>query len=239
MTDQIEIGEYIQGTFNFFNSKFVDPTLDAVIRDAKAALASITRAMKAFLADPVTPVHVEAVDTSVVKRGLPQLRWITDQPAPLGGVDGGPFVDDPTSIAARDRIRISKVELWYSRVIDGIRTTYLPPGAGVKPMVVAHGITEKTAYNSLEIPPGDFVKEIVARTGNRVDSMKIHTRFGMTLEAGAKGGEKDATTPNSTALLDPNKFVIGFHGRSGVELDAIGVVMATFVKCDWTGFLSA
>ena len=61
--------------------------------------------------------------------------------------------------------------------------------------------------------------EIHGRSGTFVDSLVIITSTGHTYSFGGGGG------PTFRYVVPPNRSITGFCGRSGIYIDAIGVVI--------------
>jgi Jacalin-like lectin domain len=74
----------------------------------------------------------------------------------------------------------------------------------------------------LSLQPGEYITEVSGRYGSLVDSITTRTSRSQTMTWGGLGGVKgfDYQAP-------PGTQIVGFWGRSGQLIDAIGVLMAT------------
>lgn len=233
MMDQIRLAIDIKNTFAFFHSNFVDPTLNAVQAGAQAGLQAIKSAVNDFLDDPIAPVRIDTLNTSIVEHGLPNLQWKNTDSDLAGKLDGGiQFRDPPITVAVRDRIRISKIELSAGQRVDWLRTTYTSDSGASQ--IFTNGKSGGAERSPLNIAAGDFVSHIYARTGSTLDNITIWTKNGDHIAGGGQGGANYHTLPSQDVIDDPNKFITGFFGRAGNNVDAIGVVTAQFLNCRWT-----
>jgi hypothetical protein len=85
----------------------------------------------------------------------------------------------------------------------------------------AHGGPGGT-LNDIALQRGEFVKTIRGKYGALVDSMTIVTNFRTYGPFGGTGGSNDYSYSAPVG-----SEIIGFTGRSGALLDAVGVMITT------------
>jgi hypothetical protein len=77
------------------------------------------------------------------------------------------------------------------------------------------------------LKPEDFVTDVAGRSGSRVDNLQVTITDGRRVGGGGSGGAPfDLANPSGY-------FTMGFHGRSGSELDAIGVTYGKLEPATW------
>jgi hypothetical protein len=131
---------------------------------------------------------------------------------PSGGGGGGPFADPFDSfrvvrVTIRSGAFVDAVQMTHERV-DGSLVTF-PFHGGV-------GGGEQT----LDLFAGEHIIRIDGRFGQFVDSINIHTDRGRTLSGGGDGG-----VMGYEYNAPPGFEIEGFIGRSGIFIDAIGVIL--------------
>ncbi|GAA1989890.1 jacalin-like lectin [Nocardiopsis rhodophaea] len=146
-----------------------------------------------------------------------EFSWTTDDAVqmsdPTGGPHGTPFTDvariaagaRPTALTLRAGSRIDAVGMRYA---DGTRT--------------AHGGTGGTAAE-LSLETGENLASVTLSTGKknghtRVFSAEFRTDRGRTLAVGTP------TTDTVTYTAPVGWRIAGFHGRSGDEVDKLGLI---------------
>jgi hypothetical protein len=136
--------------------------------------------------------------------------------AAYGGDGGQPFddranltVDDPIKVVwIRSGDRLDQIGAEYS---SGRKVNFGPPFAG---------------YQKLELQPGEYISSVRYSLGShknpqdfRVFGIEITTNFGHTL----KGGTMDDMRLVIKEIAPYGEAIWGFHGRSGREIDNLGV----------------
>lgn len=131
---------------------------------------------------------------------------------PAGGLGGNVFIDSPIP---SDAI-IRSIQIYSDSEVRGIGMTY-QCNESVQAMPV-HGSTD-TPRTDFVLREKEYVKGISGKYGDRIDSLQIHTNLRTSALFGSSGG----TVPyNFDVPAGVN--VIGFVGRAGSSLDAIGCV---------------
>lgn len=130
-----------------------------------------------------------------------------------GGEGGTPFTDVATVPIGR---RVTQVNLRAGSRVDQVGLV-LSDGT-----TYTHGGTGGTA-RSLTLSSGEYLTSVTLHSGTRNGTVRIFyvrftTSWGRTVEGGT-------TTTSSTTLTAPSGWQIsGFHGRSGDEVDKLGLI---------------
>jgi len=134
---------------------------------------------------------------------------------PAVGGNGGVSFDDSDIVSLKTDIASMTVR-YSNKVIDGIRIDYQNGvvseygGQGLQASVIQLADNERISQIT--------VSESIDQT--RISGIEIQTTTGRGLKAGV---ETDRKTWYPSL---PNGKIIGFHGRSGAELDQLGVIIA-------------
>lgn len=130
---------------------------------------------------------------------------------PSGGTGGVEFED-----VIPPGARLSKITIRHGSRVDAIGISYEPMEGGVIDLPLHGG--EGGEEDTFSIDPGDFLVGISGRYGSRVDSITLHTYKGSSRTYGENGGSADFSYRLN------GMEVVGFHGHSGSELDAVGPI---------------
>lgn len=135
---------------------------------------------------------------------------------PSGGSGGAVFTDD--LIDTSEKIKSVRV-----RVTPGIATI------GSVQLIVENGTSTRAlnehggAIGTVEeffLDDDEFITEIKGRYGLVVDSIEFETSKQLSHRFGGNGGNADYV------YQAPDGFeIVGFHGKAGVAVDALGVIM--------------
>jgi len=129
-----------------------------------------------------------------------------------GGRGGTPFSDTNIPQGAR----ISEVRVYAGQYVDGIQAVYtLPDGRALEGPV--HGGTSG-GRNVFRLDSGEYIVGISGRYGDVVDSLALRTNRRTSQAFGGRGGDR-----NFTFQVPAGNQAIGFMGRAGRYLDAIGL----------------
>jgi hypothetical protein len=131
-----------------------------------------------------------------------------------GGTGGGEFTDDYIG----DTSKVVEIRVSHGRVIEGIQIAY-EMSDGTRHPLRMHG----GAGGPLEVftlHRDEYITGIGGRYGDFVDSLQIRTNKQRTTHFGGNGGTADYVyeAPEGTEI-------VGFCGRSGDVIDAIGVIL--------------
>lgn len=128
-----------------------------------------------------------------------------------GGTGGNPFSDSPNK-----DFTVYGIKIRYGFFIDSIQIIYnSPTGLQFQNQHGGNGGIEFSFF----LNPGEYITGLSVRYGKFIDALRIHTNKRVSPFFGGPGGS------NFQTLYAPNnQYVIGFHGRSGVYLDAIGII---------------
>ena len=131
-----------------------------------------------------------------------------------GGPGGNYFSDQP-----RGDCSLYAIKIRAGLYIDSIQAIYMTQ-SGEQPQVQhgGHGGIEHTFH----LNPGEYIQRIDIRYGRFVDAIKFYTNFRQSSFYGGPGGSTLISIPRPENC--PNCRAIGFHGRSGTLLDAIGII---------------
>ena len=192
-----------------------------------------------FLAGIAVAAAFIAVFGALLSGFLYVLSWLI-QPELLSGLEvggkGGSLFRDNISISNETKTwlfkdypstkptqwEISKIDIWAGNVVDAIQCHWRgkasTPAEGMAVSGVKHGGNGGTKY-TFELEPGEYIVRIKCMVGIRVDSIAIETSQKTSTIFGGTGGDRKCI------LSGP---VIGFYGREGVVMDAIGVQIPIF-----------
>jgi hypothetical protein len=133
----------------------------------------------------------------------------------VGGTGGNPFQD----AAIPSNARISEVRIASGSFVDSVQLAYtLPDGRTATGSL--HGGTGGQV-STLRLDSDESIVAISGRYGQNIDSLRIHTNKRTSSLYGGSGGRQDFRIE-----VPSGNQVIGFIGRSGRYLDAIGLIYA-------------
>jgi len=153
---------------------------------------------------------------SVVLAGIMALAWqahAAELTRIVGGPGGAPFVDRPERGA-----RVGALAIGAGALIDSVSAVYQTPdgrrfpsarhgGPGGGPCVIA-------------LDPDERIVAIRGRHGQYVESIQIITNKRMSRVCGGPGGGTEFRID-----VPPNHTVVGWAGRAGTYLDAVGLAL--------------
>ena len=134
---------------------------------------------------------------------------------PSGGTGGKSFVDDAIDY---DGVYLKEIRVRSGKRIDSIQCiyeesdghTYIGPTNGGSGGESNHFILDDD----------EFIQEVRGRYGSRLDSIQFITDRQQSPVYGGSGGG------SQFRYMAPENFeIIGFFGRAGEEVDAIGVIL--------------
>jgi hypothetical protein len=162
--------------------------------------------------------------------GTPKLRYTQISTPSWGGSGGQPFNDVDITTYFQNRTRIHSIGLRSGARVDQLRTGYLSK-LDSQPICMTHGgYGGGSDQGDITLPEGCLVTSVSGRAGAGVDQLTIDTDQ-LSISGGGKGGH--AFGPWTPSEAGPGAIVLGFRGRSGSELDQIGVVCARLEPATW------
>lgn len=129
-----------------------------------------------------------------------------------GGRGGSPYSDQEAPAGAR----IAEIRVRSGRVVDSVQVIYLLPN-GRYAQGAQHGSTNSDEH-IFRLESDEYVIGLSGRYGNTVDSMHIITNKRISPQFGGPGGDRDYRID-----VPPGNQAIGFAGRAGDSMDAIGL----------------
>jgi len=149
-----------------------------------------------------------------------EFQWTLNRNFKLSDQFGGPHgtsYNDVNQITANDPV-VSEIGFCAGSRVDQVNLT-LSDGT-----TFTHGGTGGTAQ-SLSMESGEYVNEVTMCSGEKDGHTRIfYISFTTNLGRSISGGTTTTTTVTYTA---PDGWqIVGFHGRSGTELDKMGVIYA-------------
>jgi hypothetical protein len=133
---------------------------------------------------------------------------------PSGGYGGSPFVDSIPSSAVPSEILIHS-----GSYVDALQMVLQLPNGQIGYMD-RHG-GDGGDDDTFDLRDGEYITAIGGRYGQYVDSIQFYTNMRISTIYGGSGGEADYYYE-----APPGWQIVGFYGRSGDFVDAIGVVLA-------------
>jgi hypothetical protein len=135
---------------------------------------------------------------------------------PSGGQGGGPFSDTEIS----EKSKVLAVQVTFGEYVDSIRLEYQDENQTVQELE-KHGGQGSTA-KTFVLAKEDHLTGISGLYGQNIDCLSLHTQLGRTSEL--YGKYRTGLQPFEYKVA-PGEEVIGFHGRSGALIDAIGIII--------------
>jgi len=135
---------------------------------------------------------------------------------PSGGGGGIPFYDNVNGLAPNSRI--NRIIIAAQERVQCIHIFTVD-----EQDLGQHGICGGN-FDVFTLPDNDFITSVTGVSGDRVESIEFETWLGGCARFGGPGGFK-----NYEFHAPPGLEIFGFFGRSGDEIDAIGVYMRRHV----------
>jgi hypothetical protein len=145
---------------------------------------------------------------------LAQAGIATSHGAIAGGPGGSPFSDNPPAAHARVAAVMVRSGSW----IDSVQVLYQMPD-GSRFESARHG-GPGGGPGVFVLEPGERITAISGSHGQYVHSIRIHTDRRSSREYGVAAGAPFRIE------VPPGRTMVGFVGRSGAYLDAIGLALA-------------
>lgn len=134
---------------------------------------------------------------------------------PSGGQGGNYFSDKQTGglrvteVRVRSGAFIDAIQFVYKNVIDQEIAGQQHGGNGGNPSV-------------FKLQQGEYITRITGKHGDFIDSFQLVTNYGRIKGWGGTGGSS-----HYTYSAPPGSSIFGLFGRSGVYVDAVGVILST------------
>jgi catechol 2,3-dioxygenase-like lactoylglutathione lyase family enzyme len=146
------------------------------------------------------------------------LPGLTQQPTSTeiaGGPGGTGFSDSQPEAGAR----ILEVHIRSGDGVDSVQVLFaLPDGRTV--MSSRRG-GSGGRLNAFRLDSGEYITGLSGRSGNYIDSVRIHTNKRTSQTFGGRGGDRDFRID-----VPVGNQAVGIAGRAGDYLDAIGLIFA-------------
>jgi hypothetical protein len=134
---------------------------------------------------------------------------------PSGGGGGDRFDDEPL---LETGTRVVRVVIRTGELVDSVQITHIRPNDTL--LDLPHHGGFGGGQQLLDLNVGERITQIDGRYGQLADSINIRTNQGRVLSGGGGGGV------DGYVYQAPSGFeIVGFFGRSGELMDAIGVVL--------------
>lgn len=138
---------------------------------------------------------------------------------PSGGIGGSDFEDIPPANA-----RIKSLTVWYREWVDAIQVFW---SDGTSSQKHGGGSGDGT---TIPLADGEYLVGISGKYGAKVDSIRFVTNQGTHGPYGGDGGDvkyhyNDAKHED-VKPTSPSVTIVGFWGRAGDHIDAIGCVFS-------------
>jgi len=148
--------------------------------------------------------------------GSPGRRPGQEGDAGVAGGDGGSPFSDPEP---RSDMRLAEIRVYAGERVDAIQAVYESNGRIVEGARHGGGGGRATVFR---LDRDEYVTGVSGRHGNVIDSIRIHTNKRTSELFGGSGGERDFRLD-----APAGNQVVGFTGRAGRYLDAIGLTYTT------------
>lgn len=202
--------------------------LDATLEDRAQQVDEDAGTLQALVAairrDPTVSQTVPQLVS--LSYGLPALNVTTPALALQEGGGGGSAWWDATAQTILDGNALQQVTLAGGQYLDSITSVY-----GGTPL--KHGGGGGKASQPLVLQSAEFIAVVSGRFGKYVDQLTLLTTKGQSRDAGGGGGGGAFSWSLPAASGTDYTVVVGFGGRSGRYVDAIGPMTATFSPATW------
>ena len=155
------------------------------------------------------------VAIAVVMADTPALSRQSGSTDIAGGRGGNPF-SDPQQAAGT---RVTEVRIRSGEMIDAIQMVYETISGSSMDAGLHGGSGGRLNYFRLDAD--EYITGISGRCGDLIDSLRIHTNKKTSPLFGGSGGNRDYQI-----LVPGGTEAVGFTGRSGQRLDAVGLIYA-------------
>jgi hypothetical protein len=149
---------------------------------------------------------------SLLGGGLPAFAQQIASTEIVGGPGGGDFSDSQPPAGAR----VTEVWVRTGERVDSVQMMYTLPGRRTV-TGPRHGGTGG-GLNTFRLDPDEYIIGLSGRCGETIDSIRFHTNKRISLLYGGGGGDRDYRVD-----LPDGTRAVGFAGRAGDYLDAIGL----------------
>lgn len=143
----------------------------------------------------------------------------------FGGPGGNAFLDEAPPPGAR----VIEVHVRSGQYVDSVQLVYMLRD-GQTIAGPRHG-GEGGELNVLRLDPGEYLTGISGRTGSYIDSIEFQTNRHTSPTFGGNGGDREFQVE-----VPENAQAIGFTGRSGEYVDAIGLTFVPLRRRFSSGF---
>ncbi len=175
--------------------------------------------------------------------GMPSLNVAVLTLGRTGGTSGAPFQDIQADAVAA-RVILNDVAVAGFSHLHGIESTYGirdPQTGTLQPFpTIAHGSQTGIQPNDLKLQKGEFVNyvEVTSSWDNTqqhhiVQQVVLRTTLGNSLVSPSNAPTVEPSAPYPWTAA-PNQALLGFFGSAGEEINALGMVVATFSPANWT-----
>ena len=138
---------------------------------------------------------------------------LTFKCGPSGNGGGTPFSDD----AMVPGERVAEVRVWHGALVDAIQVIHHNAAGAAHEFEKHGGGGGKLSVFTLD--DDEYITGISGGSGNRVDSVQLQTNKQSSPQYGGGGGLVKYIYEIPEAYE-----IVGFHGRAGAVLDALGVI---------------
>lgn len=137
-----------------------------------------------------------------------------------GGTGGEPFFDDTVPGGLPDESFAVRLRIRYGTVVNSVQMIIDRPGAPETALPL-HG-SDSGTLQTITLERGETIEQISGKYGVTVDSILIRTNARTLGPFGGSGGAADYIY-----MAPTGHEIIGFIGRSGSVVDAIGVIITS------------
>jgi len=220
--------DWIRGTYAVYGL-VPDASLEDNRVRIRTDVASIDTLRQQYGSSPSTPIAAPTL--TAFQTGSPRLNVRVTNGERMGGEGGEPFALTRRQQAVVRRRRLVRVGIRAQARVDQIRLVYREDSettAGEQEWEEVHGGNGGSDRGILELGDGVSISRIEAKTGRRVDCLRITSSDGQSISGGGDAGNRPLNwSPPAQSV------VLGFNGRSKAELDALVPVVAEFGPMRW------
>jgi hypothetical protein len=159
--------------------------------------------------------------TAIVVIGMAVLvfsgaSWGTGQQPALTNVAGGPGGQQFSDLDIPNGATVLEVQVRAGDFVDSVQMVYALPDGSTQPSLQHGGPSGQLM--TFRLDSDEYITGISGRYGDYLDSLSIITNKRTSPAFGGRGGNRDFKID-----VPQNNQAVGFAGRSGTYLDAIGL----------------
>jgi hypothetical protein len=204
-----------------------DTKLASVKKEAEHDVEALKAVARDVARNPVADWSIPA--TPSLGHGVPELNAPVRHGELWGGPGGAPF-DGPDTGHVQERWKLTQIKTRAGDYVNQISLLWTDPGGNTRSQTIGEDPGDQTP---LDLAPDEYITEVSLRSGTLVDRLTVKTNDKDEHERswGGDGGEQRPT--EYFEKKNAGTAFLGFYGRAGAMIDALGVLYADFNPALW------